>query len=187
MPTGVHHAVCSLKISDLSIQSEGRYHGVLGFEQASKLRRVYQLAVPVLGVAEMYRAAYAFWHADKQLDQRAEASVPLSALLGPKVNAALVASGCISHVRHHRTAGTAQSGNPVSNSNVAEVARASKNKSQRGNACRPQIVGSQPTPHAKLHGVWDPSMLNHQTSSSLAIVGTTPLNMALVARMLPTG
>ena len=108
-------------------------------------------------------------------------------MLDPKVNAALVASGCISHVRHHRMPGTAKYGNPASISNVSGVARARNDKSQKGNACRPQIAGEHLTPHAKLHGVWERSMLNHQTSSPLAIVGMTPVNMALVARMLATG
>lgn len=119
---------------------EGKCHEPLGLEQASKLRRVCCSLWRYRG-GEIYRAAYAFWHADEQFLEFAEASVPLSAVLGPRGNAALVASGRISHVRHHRIAGTAQSGNPASISNVSGVARARNDKSQREMLAAPQMGG----------------------------------------------
>lgn len=134
------------------------------------------------------RAAYAFWQAVKQMSCACRSFGLFLGITGSGAASCLGSLTSISHVRHHHCPGTSQAGKPASYCRRTWGSLSEHATNQPVGEPWPTPDGrvASLTPHANLHGVWDPSMLIDPTSSVQATVGIPPLNMACLPPILRT-
>lgn len=148
------------------------------------------LRVPCSGThGKIDRVAYAFWQAVKQMSCACRSFGLSLGITGSGAASCLGSLTSISHVRHHRCPGISQDSKPASycrRSTWGSLGEYATNQTIGEPWPTPDGRVASFTPHAKLHRVWDPFILNDPTSSAQAIVEMPPLNMACLPPILGT-